>query len=154
MPTLHLLAAHPSTPSTLLVKLSQHRDEEVRWGAAANRNTPVNVLLQMRTVDRYSTLNEYLARNPAVPQEVLREMLRRKEAALSSVAMNPACPIDVMHRIADHGTDMEKYWLAGNPGLTAEIAAKLERDPSPNVALMLEGNPAYRKWASSREKRP
>ncbi len=152
--TLHLLASHPSTPPTILVRLARHRNEEIRWGAATNSNTPLDILLQMRTVGRYSTMNEYLVRNPALPEELIREMLQRKEVLLVSVAMNPACPLDLMRQIAEHGQDMEKTWLAWNRNIPPEIIARLALDPSPNVARMLAGNPAYRKFASTKEKTP
>lgn len=152
VPTLHLLAAHPSTSQAVLLRLARHQNEEVRWGAASNPNVPLDILLQMRTRGQYSTMNEYLARNPALPEEVIHDMLRGKEAQLVSVAMNPACPPDLMREIAEHGQDLERIWLAWNRNIPPEIMAKLAHDPSPDVVRMLSGNPAYRKWAAARGK--
>lgn len=151
VPTLHLLGSHPSAPAPLLAKLARHHNEEVRWGAASNPNTPSDLLFALRTTGSYSTMNQYLVRNPALPPAVLRDMIRAKEAQLLFVAMNPACPPDLMQEIIERGTDLERAWLAFNPGIPPEVMARLAQDPSPDVARMLKSNPAYRKWASRRD---
>ena len=154
VPTLHLLGSNPSTPPELLARLAQHQVQDVRWGAATNPNTPLELLLKLRTPGVYSTINGYLARNPALPENVLREMYRSKEVSGSEIAMNPACPIDVMREILEHGTDTDRAWLAWNRNLPHEIMQRLANDPSPDVARMLSGNPTYLRWKKLGSEKP
>ncbi|MBI5638688.1 MAG: hypothetical protein HZA03_12055 [Nitrospinae bacterium] len=144
--TLHLLGSNPSTPREILMRLARHRIQDVRWGAATNPNTPKELLLKLRTQGRYSTTNGYLARNPALPEEIIREMFRAKEVAWYDIAMNTACPIDLMREILERGTDTDRTWLAWNRNLPPEIMERLAKDPSPGVARMLSGNPTYARW--------
>lgn len=148
--TLHLLGSNPSTPREILTRLVQHRTQDVRCGAATNPNTPLELLLKLRTPGEYSTSNACLARNPALPEAVIREMFRSKESAWYDIAMNPACPIDLMREIIGHGTNTDRTWLAWNRNLPPEIMERLANDPSPEVARMLSGNPTYLRWKKSR----
>lgn len=141
----HLLAANPSIPREMILRLSADTDEEVRWGAADNPNAPVGRLLVLRDAGRYSTMNEYLARNPALPREVIVAMYRGGEANKAGFAMNPALPEDLMRDIAATGSDLDRTWLAANPSLPADLAARLAEDPSENVRRFLAQNPALRK---------
>lgn len=143
VPTLHLLGSNPSTTREILTRLAQHRAQDVRWGAATNPNTPMELLLKLRTPGKYSTTNGYLARNPALPEAVIREMFRSKEVAWYDIAMNTACPVDLMREIIERGTETDRTWLAWNRNLPPEIMERLAKDPSPDVARMLSGNLAY-----------
>ncbi|MDH4187254.1 MAG: hypothetical protein OEV08_09665 [Nitrospira sp.] len=144
--TLHLLGSNPSTPTEVLTRLMQHRAQDVRWGAATNPNTPLELVLKLRTPGELSINNAYLARNPALPETVIREMFRTKEAQWHNIAQNPACPIDLMREIIERGTDFDRTWLAWNRNLPPEIMEHLAQDPSPDVARMLSGNPTYLRW--------
>lgn len=149
-PTLHLLGSNPSASREILTRLVQHRVEDVRWGAATNPNTPLELLLKLRTPGKYSTMNSYLARNPALPEAVIREMFRTGEVAWYDIAMNTACPIDLMREIIERGTETDRTWLAWNRNLPPEIMERLANDPSPDVSRMLSGNPTYRRWEKKR----
>lgn len=145
---LHLLASNPSIPASMIARLAANRDEEVRWGVAYNSSTRVEILLPLRTPGKYSTMNEYLARNPRMPTEVLLEMYRNKEANRVGFAMNPNCPVDLMREIAEQGTDLDRTWLAANPGLPPDLIALLARDPSENVQRFLAQNHVFKNWKS------
>lgn len=146
---LHLLASNPSLPAALILSLAKHPDEEVRWGIAYNPSAPLATLSSLRMPGRYSTMNEYLARNPRVPAAMLMEMYRSGEANKVSFGMNPACPREIMDEIATNGTDLDRTWLAANPGLPPELIAVLVRDPSPDVQRFLAQNPAFRNWKAA-----
>jgi len=146
---LHLLASNPSIPASMIARLAANRDEEVRWGVAYNPNAPVETLLRLRTPGKYSTMNEYLARNPRIPTEVLLQMYRNTESNRSAFAMNPNCPADLMREIAGQGTDLDRSWLAANSNLPADLIARLALDPSENVQRILAQNPAFKHWKTS-----
>ena len=143
---LHLLASNPSISVSMIVRLAVSRDEEVRWGVAYNRSAPVEILLRLRTPGKYSTMNEYLARNPSIPTEILLQMYRNKEASWVEFAMNPNCPVDLMREIAEQGTDMDRTWLAANPNLPPDLIARLARDPFRGVQHFLAQNRAFKEW--------
>lgn len=142
----HLLASNPSIPPAMILRLSADGDEEVRWGAASNPRTPPERLLALRVAGRYATMNEYLARNPALPREVIVAMYRGGEANKVAFAMNPALPEDLMREIASSGSDLDRTWLAANPSLPPDLMERLARDEAENVRRFLEQNPAYRRW--------
>lgn len=141
--TLHLLASNPSAPPELLTRLIQHPIEDVRWGAATNPLTPLTLLYAQRSMGKYSTMNAYLAHNPALPSTVLWKMYRVHEAAGYDFAMNPSCPLDLMQEIFTHGNEQDRTWLAWNKNLPEEIMQQLAQDPSPSVQRMLQANPVY-----------
>jgi hypothetical protein len=146
---LHLLASNPSVPISMIERLAANRDEEVRWGVAYNPSAPIKLLLPLRTPGKYSTTNEYLARNPRIPTEVLVEMYRNKEANWVGFAMNPNCPADLMREIAGQGNDLDRTWLAANPNLPPDLIALLARDPSENVQRFLAQNRAFKDWQAA-----
>lgn len=145
----HLLASNPSIPESLILTLAKHPDEEVRWGVAYNPSSPVATLLSLRTPGQYSTMNEYLARNPRLPLDVLIAMYRGKEANKVGFAMNPNCPPELMREIAESGTDLDRTWLAANPSLPPDLIARLARDSSENVQRFLAQNRAFKNWKAS-----
>jgi hypothetical protein len=144
--TLHLLGANPGTPADLVATLAMHRSEEVRWGAATHPKLPPATMVALRTSGKYSTMNDYLARNPALPTQVIREMYWGKQALPASVAMNPSCPMDIVSDILENQPEHVRVWLAWNRGLDSETLARLDRDPAQGVARMLKANPTYVLW--------
>jgi len=135
---LHLVAANPGASLQVLEKLARHEDIEVRLGVAENPNTPLELLLGLRTPGRYTALNTALARNPALPPEILQDMYRQRESLLSSFAMNPHTPPDVLRAIAHDGEDLDRVWLAGNPNLPEDVAQQLAQDASKVVRARLK----------------
>jgi hypothetical protein len=140
---LHLLGGNPGTPQPIVAKLSRHTDFEVRSGVAVNPNASTELLLTLRTVGKYTTVNSMLARNPRIPQNVLWEMHRKREAHMADLAMNPNCPQELMRTIAAKGNDIDRAWLATNPNLPADLAKTLANDSSPMVRGHFESNPTY-----------
>ncbi len=141
----HLLARHPGIPQEMILRLSADPDEEVRWGAAGNPRTPPERLLALRVAGRYATMNEYLARNPALPVEVIVAMYRGGEANKVAFAMNPALPVELMREIAASANDLDRTWLAANPSLPPELMERLARDEAENVRRFLKQNPAFKR---------
>lgn len=103
-------------------------------------------LLALRVAGRYATMNEYLARNPALPREIIVAMYRGGEANKVAFAMNPALPEDLMREIAASDKDLDRTWLAANPSLPADLVASLAQDPAENVRGFLQQNPAFKRW--------
>ncbi len=144
---LHLVGNNPGTPRPLLERLSKHHNFEVRTGVAYNPTTPLDLLLPLRTPGQYTTVNEHLARNPQIPQEILWEMYRNGEAQRISLGMNPNCPREIMVEIVTSGNEGERTWLAANPNLPPELMDRLEKDPSELVRKFLAQNPTYKRRA-------
>jgi hypothetical protein len=142
----HLLASNPGIPAEMILRLSADSDVEVRWGTAYNPRTPVARLLALRDAGKYSTMNEHLARNPALPREVMVAMYRGGEANKVAFAMNPGLSEDLMRDIANTGDELARIWLAGNPSLPPELMETLERDLAEGVRRSLEQNPAWKRW--------
>ena len=94
---------------------------------------------------RYSTLNEYLARNPAMPREVVVAMYRGGEANKSAFEMNPALPGEPMRKIAATGNELDCTWLSANRSLPPDIMKLLESDASETGPRFLKQNPTYRR---------
>ena len=140
---LHLLGSNPSITESLIETLAQHPSVDVRTGVASNPSTPVQLLLSFRTPGRYTTVNDYVARNPGIPEEILWEMHANGEASYASLALNPSCPLELMERIAEEGNETDRAWLATNPNLPKEIMLQLEKDDSEVVRNYLRTNPTY-----------
>lgn len=140
---LHLVGANPGTPTEIVAQLARHENFEVRTGVAVNSNAPLDVLLSLRTPGEYTTVNHALARNPRLPQELLMEMYRNREAGIGSFGMNPNCPPELMRRIAAEGDEVERAWLATNPSLPEDLARQLAEDDSPVVRDHFDINPTY-----------
>ena len=88
---IHLLSSNPSIPQSLIHRFSQHKSFEVRTGIASNPKTPLNVLQVLRTPGKYTTMNDYIARNPNITSDLLWEMHRNGEARYTSLGLNPNC---------------------------------------------------------------
>lgn len=144
---LHLVGENPGTPGQLLAQLAGHDSLEVRTGVAVNPNTPLDALLKLRMPGRYTTQNNALARNPALPPSVLLEMYRSGEAGAISLGMNPNSPPELLRSIASGGTELDRSWLATNPGLPEDVARLLADDPSRMVREHLQNNPVYGRLA-------
>ncbi len=144
MAVTHLVAANTSTPEPVLRQLAKHRNREVRIGVAINEAAPLEVLLDLRSPGRYSTVGCALARNSRVPQKVLVEMYRRGEATLSCFANNRRCPRTVMVEIVRKGDGVARTGLAINPGLPPDLYREMRKIPSDRVQGYLDANPAYK----------
>lgn len=83
-------------------------------------------MLGFRTKGKYTTVNDYIARNPNVSQHILTEMFRGKEIGNLSLALNPNCPIELMWAIFDEGNSVDQAWLARNPNLPEDLRLKLK----------------------------
>lgn len=136
-----MLARNPSIPKSLLQKLSKHKNEEVRWGVAYNKNTPLEVLLSYRTKGVYTIMNDCIAQNPKISQKMLLEMYRHDEASLTGIAENPNCPVELMKIILEKGDELEKATLARNPNITDDMVQKLAKEKSVMIKSGLYSNP-------------
>lgn len=142
IPVLHLVGANPGTPVEILERLAKHHDFEVRTGVAANNHAPLDLLLPLRTVGEYTTVNSVLATNPQIPQSVLWEMYRNREALLASLAGNENCPQELMREIASKGDWLDRLSLARNPSLPPDLFERLKDDPNKLIRANLARNPS------------
>ena len=143
VPVLHLVGANPGTPPDILKKLASHGNFEVRTGVAGNANAPLDLLLSLRTIGQYTTVNHYLAGNAAIPQQVLEEMYRNGEAGPVAFAINANLPVQIMAKIAHSEDLLARTHLAANPGLPEDLKDLLEKDSSESVRAYLATNPTY-----------
>lgn len=140
---LHLVGANPGTPPSVIERLAKHANFEVRTGVAGNPNAPLDLLLSMRTVGKYTTVNGVIAGNPRLPQAIMWEMLRNGEAEPYSFASNPNCPPELMRTIAAEGDYVARITLASNPNIPEDVAQKLSQDKTESVRNILASNPRY-----------
>jgi hypothetical protein len=142
IPVLHLVGANPGTPVAILEQLAKHHHFEVRTGIAANQHAPLDLLLPLRTMGEYTTVNRALASNSRIPQIVLWEMYRNHEAGLTSFASNENCPQELMREIASKGNWLDRQCLARNPSLPPDLFERLKDDPNKLVRANLAMNPS------------
>lgn len=148
---LHLLASNPSISRSVMETLAAHANDEVRNGLAGNPSTPADIAMKFRTKGAYTTMNSYIARNPNVPPEILVEVHRGGEGGRVGFALNPKCPVEVMHDIARVGSSTERAWPAANQSLPDELFAVFEADPDETVRRYLRSNPAYLRYAAEKK---
>lgn len=140
---LHLLGSNAGTPVSILEELAKIEDVDVRIAVAANRNTPLSILYSFRSPGKYTSVNLALSRNPQLPEKILLEMHYNGETSLTGLALNPNCPLEIMHIIADQGNQSARYWLAFNKNIPEEIIIKLEQDEDEGVLRELKRNKNY-----------
>ena len=138
---LHLLGSNQGTPIYILKKLADHGNFEVRTGVASNKNTPLPLLLKLRTINRYTTVNLVLSENPAIPQEILREMYHNNETSLWGLATNPNCPEEIMILAAKSNNWMDRSCIGSNHNIPIELFDILKNDTDSLNLLHLASNP-------------
>ena len=145
IPVLHFVAANPSTSKALLYRLAKHSSFEVHTGLVSNPSAPLDLVLSFRTPGKYTTVNDAMARNPNLPSNLIREMYVQGEIGRVSPALNPNCPPEIMWRIYNEGSSVDRAWLATNPNLPAALMARLETSSDKVVKDYLRTNPIYKK---------
>ncbi|MBI1822093.1 MAG: hypothetical protein HYR79_10340 [Nitrospirae bacterium] len=125
---LHLLASNPGATEDLLRQLADHRSKVVLWGVASNKNTPLEILLKFRTPGDYTTMNCYLARNPGLPEPLIREMYKQGEASLFDFALNESLPADLMEELLSKDETV-RFGLSLNLKIPDHICQALANDP-------------------------
>ncbi|MFJ2899196.1 hypothetical protein ACIO87_30515 [Streptomyces sp. NPDC087218] len=148
------------TTADLAARLARHPHAEVRRAVAANEATPPRVLAMLVGGEGLPPAERCLvcdveetpyAHDPHCPR--LDCDLRSgatcdgsHESTLHELAgqalQNPATPIEVLLRFADHPSTLLRGLLAARPDLPPETAARLAGDPVPGVRGELAENPA------------
>ncbi|MFA6292792.1 MAG: hypothetical protein WC637_13475 [Victivallales bacterium] len=139
---LHLVGYNPGTPLPILQQLARHTNFEVRTGVAANKNAPLDLLLQLRTPNKYTTVNATLASNPKIPTNILQEMSRNGEASINNFLRNPNCPVEFMREAAEKKNSFLTLCMVRNPSLPSDLFELFKNDPLPAVRVNLIGNPS------------
>lgn len=141
---LHLVGANPGTPISVIERLARHPSFEVRTGVASHANIPLELLLEMRTVGEYTTVNSVIASHPRLPHAVIWEMLENGEAGYDSFARNPNCPTELMRQMVAKSdwrtTGDPKGELAQNPNAPEDVLRALAADKSEFVRMRLTFN--------------
>lgn len=143
---LHLLGRNPSIPIDLIERLSKHPQPEVRYGVAANPKTRFDLLMRLRMLNQYATINEYIARNPSVPEELLKTMLDHGEVSLGALASNPNLTPELIDIVIRDGNEIDRAIVARNPNLSLQNIRELEDQDSALVRQHLLVNPVYREY--------
>ena len=138
---LHLLGENSGTPQAIIDRLARHSNFEVRTGVAANPSVPLALLLSLRTPGAYTTVNAAIARNPRLPQAIIREMHKNGEANSLDFGMNPNCPPELMREIAANWDSFTRGELAQNQNIPEDVIHTLAQDKSEDVRMRLTFNP-------------
>ncbi|MBL1082411.1 hypothetical protein JK359_10515 [Streptomyces actinomycinicus] len=148
------------TTAELASRLARHPHAEVRSAVAANEATPPEVLAMLVTGEGLPPAERCLVCDSvATPYTHDRECPRldcdlppgaacdgSHQSTLHETAQralgNPATPVGVLIRFADHPSMLLRCGLAARPDLPPEVAVRLAGDPVPGVRAELAENPA------------
>ncbi|MCU0659203.1 MAG: hypothetical protein MUF64_29275 [Polyangiaceae bacterium] len=106
------------------------------WGAqfaASHPRTPIALLEELARQDEYS-VNLALARNPALPEPLLRRLFKRNQALLA-LAQHPALPPDLLRSLAAHLSPVIRGHVARNPRVETAVLLALLGDIDPDVRV-------------------
>ena len=105
-----LVASNPNIQPDEIDLFINDADDFTRSGTAYNTSLTAD---QMRKLfhDPSHTVCCSLARNPAVPTEMLLRLHKERNPGLLWFAMNPNCPDILKDEIRNKGDDLAKRWL-------------------------------------------
>ncbi|MBW4472940.1 MAG: hypothetical protein KME45_21570 [Stenomitos rutilans HA7619-LM2] len=100
------LEINPHLPITALEKLAKSSNRIHQWLAAMHPNTPMPILMDWLKHD--PSKHTLLARNPAMPEEIIRQFLKSPSASVrAGVAENPSTPETFLIQLStDHDSNV------------------------------------------------
>ncbi|MCU0518951.1 MAG: hypothetical protein MUC60_19225, partial [Oscillatoria sp. Prado101] len=91
--------ANPNTPVSVLMRLAEDSESEVRRNVAANPNTPVSILEQLAE-DSDSEVRRKVAANPNKSVSLLMKLAKAQELDIrTEIASNPNTPVSVLEQL-------------------------------------------------------
>lgn len=137
------LAGATTTPAQLLAALATDDDPEVRLAAAANPATPPDSLEHLYRHAPQAAVREAIICNPNCPEHLLRGALN-VPSLHPHLASNPALPQEIQRELVGSSSEEVRLRLALNRNATPEVLARLAEDGADSadaVAAVL--NPNY-----------
>lgn len=139
-----LAASSPATPGFVLERMALDPDRAVVEALAFNPGLPENGVERLLRNPNRKVL-EALAASPATPVRILLRMHEELPQMHSKLARNPALPEQLLEAFARSNEDEFRLAAALNPGLPDRLVRELAKDPSPQtrsaVALRTECPP-------------
>ncbi len=108
-----LVASNPHLTPEEIALYMRDRDDFARSGTAWNRNLSTRQMLALMQ-DTSHTVYCGLARNPAVPSDLLLKLHAERKPGLVWFALNPQCPVEIKDEIEKSNDDLAKHWLKFN----------------------------------------
>jgi hypothetical protein len=108
------VGCNPAATSAMLIELASDENVEVRKHVASNPSCPQEAV-DLLLCDPVLAVQRGLAWNPSVPVSKLREWAAYWPKTDAAMAKNPACPEDVMARLAESGDHDVCVGLLENP---------------------------------------
>ena len=150
------VAENPATPAAAVNRLLRHPDMWVRCGVAARADLSPEALRQlaedptpgvrgalaenpalpetlMRTVAADARTRHRLARNPALPLDMLIDLIRTIEIGPTLLPRIAAAGPDEVDRLAASPFPAVRRLLAHRPDLPADVIERLAADPDPDT---------------------
>ena len=135
------VAEDPSTPASVLAKLSDDPDENIRRSAANNPNTPASVLDKL-SADSDANIRGAVADNPNAPADSLARMSDDPYRSIRHhVARNPNTSVDVLTKLSTDSDEGVRSIVAKNSNTPADTLARMSEDPARAVRIEAAGNP-------------
>lgn len=162
------VAANPSTPPTLLVRLAASDSARVRYQVATNRSsptaafvaladdveasvvwrvagsplTPAEVLVALEA-SQHPFVYRFLGGNPSTPADVLTRLAASEDfAVLWAVAANPSTPASVLDPFVGHADYGVRWSVAGNPSATSVATLVTDVESAVRIRLAERPDPA------------
>lgn len=142
-----VLANSSKTAPSVLSELSSDRDERVRMAVALNPNTPTEDLTRLFKTEPNSSFVHIIVANPNVDPSILVRIANHPDWSkgegwtLSSIAKNPACPVDLLDQLAGHPIFRVRSGVASNPNTPHHVLRRLAGDHHYDVVTSLSTNP-------------
>jgi len=126
------LARNPHVPRSVLLRLREDSDKNVRWGLPGNPNWTADDIRQMYR-DRV-TSPSVIARNPSAPSDVLQELSASTDYnILIALANNPSISRPVVLTLAKQKKPSIRKMITYNPTTPDDVLQSLTEDSDEDV---------------------
>ena len=133
---------NPSMPKSILERLAEDTDFEVRAVVASNPSTPATVLEQLAN-DKTLEVSQRVGGNKSTPAAVIEQLANDQQYDVySSVTRNPLTPAAVLERLAMHEFWDVRRSVATNPSTSSEVLGQLASDQNNKVRNSAAENPS------------
>ncbi|MEM8777798.1 MAG: HEAT repeat domain-containing protein, partial [Cyanobacteria bacterium P01_G01_bin.49] len=148
-----ILVGNPNTPIALREKLKNklirpnvgvsgyYSDRDVITALAYNPSIPEPE--RMKYFEQLLSIrnNEYVAKNPNTPPEILLQIMSQPGTGRQAVSRNPNAPHSALEELAKDENRTTRNWVAENPGTPSHILIQLARDYDHSVRESALKNP-------------
>jgi len=114
-------------------------DDYLLLGLAGNPSTPQSILIRIAQ-DAHGEVLGWLADNPNLPVDVLRNLSREHPKLRENVAENPNAPIDLLIELSGDPDETVRAAVAGNLKTPSEFLQVLAMDSDADVRASVVAN--------------